>query len=180
MKISRMPVEPNVVRAVEDRLDSWKEIAAYLRKGLRTVQRWERTEGLPVRRLGQGSVFAYNSELDAWWRTHSHTLPPEPEPIAPEIESPPTTVGLSQKRVDAIAFAVAAAAALTVWNFRPRAPETYRAVPLTADSQSNLGCQEWLRERERTRLGALHRGGPGSLKLRPTRAALQFCYKGPV
>ena len=53
-----MPVEPNAVPSAEDRLDSWKEIAAYLRKGLRTVQRWERTEGLPVRRLAQGSVFA--------------------------------------------------------------------------------------------------------------------------
>jgi hypothetical protein len=78
-----MPVEPNAVPSAEDRLDSWKEIAAYLRKGLRTVQRWERTEGLPVRRLGQGSVFAYKSELDAWWRTHSRTLGAEQETAAP-------------------------------------------------------------------------------------------------
>src|SRR5437867_9654696 len=34
-----------------DRLDSWKEIAAYLRRSPRTVQRWERQEGLPVHRL---------------------------------------------------------------------------------------------------------------------------------
>jgi hypothetical protein len=33
------------------RLDSWKEIAAYLKRGVTTVQRWERTEGLPVHRL---------------------------------------------------------------------------------------------------------------------------------
>ncbi len=33
-----------------DRLDSWKEIAAYLRRSVRCVQRWERTEGLPVLR----------------------------------------------------------------------------------------------------------------------------------
>ncbi len=33
-----------------DRLDSWKEIAAYLRRSIRCVQRWERTEGLPVLR----------------------------------------------------------------------------------------------------------------------------------
>src|SRR5215510_540761 len=60
--------------AANDRLDSWKEIAAYLRKGVRTVQRWERTENLPVRRHGQdraGSVFAYKSELDAWWHAQS-------------------------------------------------------------------------------------------------------------
>src|SRR3954463_10845884 len=36
------------------RLDSWKEIAAYLRRGVRTVQRWERDEGLPVHRLAHG------------------------------------------------------------------------------------------------------------------------------
>jgi TolB-like protein/Flp pilus assembly protein TadD len=53
-----------------ERLDSWKEIAAYLHKGARTVQRWEREAGLPVHRLQHdklGSVYAYRSELDAWW-----------------------------------------------------------------------------------------------------------------
>jgi len=49
----------------EDRLDSWKEIAAYLKRGVRTVQRWERSSGLPVYRLEldrQSSVFAYKPE----------------------------------------------------------------------------------------------------------------------
>ena len=32
------------------RLDSWKEIAAYLGRDVRTVQRWERREGLPIHR----------------------------------------------------------------------------------------------------------------------------------
>jgi Tol biopolymer transport system component len=56
----------------EERLDSWKEIAAYLKRGVRTVQRWERSNGLPVHRLEldrQGSVFAYKPELDAWWES---------------------------------------------------------------------------------------------------------------
>ena len=35
-------------------LHSWKEIAAELDRGVRTVQRWERTLQLPVRRLGDG------------------------------------------------------------------------------------------------------------------------------
>ena len=55
-----------------ERLDSWKEIAAYLHRGARTVQRWEREEGLPVHRLQHdklGSVYAYGSELDAWWES---------------------------------------------------------------------------------------------------------------
>jgi hypothetical protein len=36
---------------MQDRLDSWKEIAVYLKRGARTVQRWENDEGLPVHRL---------------------------------------------------------------------------------------------------------------------------------
>jgi hypothetical protein len=47
----------------------WKEIACYLGKGVRTVQRYERYFGLPVRRpAGKpwGSVIATKAELDAW------------------------------------------------------------------------------------------------------------------
>jgi hypothetical protein len=50
-------------------LTSWKEIAAYLGKGVRTVQRWERNLGLPVRRPDtslRNVVFALPVELDAW------------------------------------------------------------------------------------------------------------------
>jgi hypothetical protein len=51
------------------RLDSWKEIATYLGRDVRTVQRWETRDGLPVHRLHHsklGSVFAYAAELDGW------------------------------------------------------------------------------------------------------------------
>jgi Tol biopolymer transport system component len=57
---------------MSDRLGSWKEIAAYLGRGVRSVQRWEREEGLPVHRLAhqtRGSVYAYKSELDQWWHS---------------------------------------------------------------------------------------------------------------
>jgi Tol biopolymer transport system component len=56
-------------RDANGRLDSWKEIAAYLRRDVKTVQRWERREGLPVHRLHHhslSSVYAYRTELDAW------------------------------------------------------------------------------------------------------------------
>ena len=56
----------------EPRFDSWKEIASYLGRGVRTVQRWEREEGLPVHRLGhakRGSVYASRRELTAWWES---------------------------------------------------------------------------------------------------------------
>jgi TolB-like protein/Flp pilus assembly protein TadD len=62
----------------EPRLESWGEIAAYLRREIRTVQRWERYQGLPVRRLqiGKlGTVYAYRSELDKWFRERQ----PKPE-----------------------------------------------------------------------------------------------------
>lgn len=51
------------------RLDSWGEIASYLRRDLRTVKRWEKRKGLPVHRLPGGKrqpVFAYQDEIDAW------------------------------------------------------------------------------------------------------------------
>lgn len=55
--------------AAEVRFESWKEIAAYLRRDVRTVQRWEASEGLPVHRhqhKKRGSVYALQHELDAW------------------------------------------------------------------------------------------------------------------
>jgi len=63
------------------RLDSWKEIAAYLKRGTRTVQRWEREAGLPVHRLQHeklGSVYAWRAELDAWWKGRGSELEKQP------------------------------------------------------------------------------------------------------
>jgi hypothetical protein len=54
------------------RLTGWKEIAAYLNRGVRTVQRWEKENGLPVRRFGTSkpeSVVAIPQEIDAWLET---------------------------------------------------------------------------------------------------------------
>ena len=50
-------------------LNSWKEIANYLARAVRTAQRWERNSKLPVHRIGNGPkapVFAFRQELDAW------------------------------------------------------------------------------------------------------------------
>jgi eukaryotic-like serine/threonine-protein kinase len=58
--------------SAQSRLDSWKEIATYLRRDVRTLQRWEKEEGLPVHRLvhgKQGTVYAIPSELDVWWES---------------------------------------------------------------------------------------------------------------
>jgi hypothetical protein len=50
-------------------LTSWKEIARYVGKGVRTVQRWEEELGLPVRRTKpgeKGSVLAVPKEINSW------------------------------------------------------------------------------------------------------------------
>jgi Tol biopolymer transport system component len=76
----------------DGRLDSWKEIAAYLGRGVRTVQRWEREEGLPVHRLAhekRGSIYARREELAAWWESRRLTLaaPATPDAVDAAVGS---------------------------------------------------------------------------------------------
>ena len=87
-----------------DRLNSWKEVASYLGKGVRTVQRWEVQLGLPVRRLGREGgeiVYALKSEIDAWILKGGHATEPDhlqdaseaaheaAPPAGPAAEPPP-------------------------------------------------------------------------------------------
>src|SRR5215471_280584 len=61
-----------------EKLDSWKEIAAYLRREVRTAQRWEKQEGLPVHRHHHeklGTVYAFKNELDQWLRQRQPLAP---------------------------------------------------------------------------------------------------------
>jgi len=63
------PATPTSQSPPEERLDSWKAIAAYLKRDVTTVQRWEKREGMPVHRHlhdKRGSVYALGHELDAW------------------------------------------------------------------------------------------------------------------
>jgi tetratricopeptide (TPR) repeat protein len=74
------------------RLDSWKEIASYLKRSVRSVQRWEAEEGMPVHRHlhdKRGSVYAFAEELDTWWKERGAMLAQqngaaEQEPAADE------------------------------------------------------------------------------------------------
>ena len=62
--------------AAGKRLDSWKEIAAWLNRDVTTAQRWEKREGMPVHRHAhekRGSVYALTSELDAWLQSRKTT-----------------------------------------------------------------------------------------------------------
>jgi TolB-like protein/tetratricopeptide (TPR) repeat protein len=89
------PLGPPGASAPGERLESWKEIGAYLGRTPRTVQRWERSEGLPVHRLPHdklGSVYAYRAELDAWWGQRRQRLAADARddvdaaPILPQVD----------------------------------------------------------------------------------------------
>ena len=114
-----------------ERLDSWKEIATYLNRGERTVQRWEREEGLPVHRLThqkQGSVFAYKEELDAWWEGRRAGLETSIQTVAVK------PAFWHRWRVPAIVAGVALMVAVGAWIRPGDLPSagSARVTPLTA------------------------------------------------
>ena len=92
MSASGAPVDPKAPEGSslhDKKLVSWKEIAVHLGREIRTVQRWEKTEGLPVRRhehQKRSTVYAYASELDEWFKKRQPADDPaadaafEPEP----------------------------------------------------------------------------------------------------
>jgi TolB-like protein/Tfp pilus assembly protein PilF len=87
--------EASTAPAPAERLESWKSVAAYLKRDISTVQRWEHREGLPVHRQQHdklGSVFAFKHELDAWRdartrRGEAPTFTPE-ETAEPPLRDP--------------------------------------------------------------------------------------------
>lgn len=71
--------EKTPVPEAEARLETWKAIAEHLQRDIRTVQRWEREQGLPVRRhehQKRSSVYAFPRELDAWRNTRAPKVNP--------------------------------------------------------------------------------------------------------
>jgi hypothetical protein len=66
-------------------LTSWKEIAHYAGKSVRTVQRWEQELGFPIRRpagAAKNVVIGVSAEIDDWV-TSART---RPDPLDPELE----------------------------------------------------------------------------------------------
>lgn len=85
-----------------DRLESWKEIAAYLGRDLRTVMRWEKERSLPVHRVpggGRAVVYAYRSEIDAWMNGSRGVLAADSAREASEPDRPaPATIHNNLRR----------------------------------------------------------------------------------
>jgi TolB-like protein/Flp pilus assembly protein TadD len=155
-----------------DRLDSWKDVAAYLKRDVTTVQRWERREGLPIRRHvhdKQGSVYAFRSELDAWQRTRTRQvraeetdrstaivaeqLAPDPETGSvslPSVQRPAATPRRALGRFSAVAgligFVVAAIAfGVALGRVTPSAPpEITSLVVLPLENLSADPAQAYL------------------------------------
>ncbi len=121
--------------AGKSRLETWKEIAAYLGKDERTVRRWEAERGLPVRRLpgqSRSRIYAETEALDRWMAGPEAALE-----IAPEtpIETPPGRAAEAvippRRRLDWRVVAAVAALAIAVFGALPvwRVPGAGRRPP---------------------------------------------------
>jgi hypothetical protein len=82
------------VQEPDDRLESWKEVAGFLKKGVRTVMRWEDL-GMPVHRVPgakRGGIVASRTEITQWLRGRPD-LQPLDTPRSPILPSPVVDAG---------------------------------------------------------------------------------------
>jgi TolB-like protein len=146
---ARPPQEPPP-RPPDDRLDSWKEIAAYLRRDESTVRRWEK-DGLPVHRHRhklRAAVFAYKSELDAWWRNAEHeaggsrsvpeAVPGDSGGRSAALEGGKTSRFPARLAAFLLAAIVLGSSAWWVWHRPARAAPAHRNIMLAVLPLQNL------------------------------------------
>ena len=107
------------------RLESWKEIAAYVGRDVTTVRRWEKREGLPVHRLQHsklGSLYAYTAELDAWRKERAAAAKPDTQ-VTPLVSEEGRRSSRVRRLAGFAALAVTLAVTLTwivhKWVTRP-------------------------------------------------------------
>ena len=97
----RYPQPVNRHPEANRRLDSWKEIAAFLGCGERTVKRWEDERRMPVHRMpgsGRGRVFAYTAELSRWLETGGPDQSPGPVDARPQVVAAPLPARAARPR----------------------------------------------------------------------------------
>ena len=125
-------------------LRTWRDIASYTGVSIRTLQRWERDFGLPVRRVStkRGSVvFAFRSELDIWLRTRSkdaEALMRDEHLRAVVVNSPlPTLVLDNARRILDVN-----AALCEMWGFR-RSQFVGRITDVCSQDRIEYDEEEW-------------------------------------
>lgn len=130
------------VRSGARRLNSWKEIAEYIGRDVRTAHRWESNNGLPVHRLMHDkgpTVYALTAEIDEWVAKRS--LSPE---VATSADAPPRPIW-NRWRLWTWAGILAAAAATGLWSSLPGKRQSSSHLnlptPLTSDAGWELGPQ---------------------------------------
>jgi Tol biopolymer transport system component len=118
-------------------LESWKEIAGYLKTSVRTAQRWEEQNGLPVTRIlrdKRSAVYANTTDLDQWLNTR--TIPPAQE-VDPDLSSPPRRFHLWLAVIP-----VCVIAAMAVFWFRSSTSDPFRLIqPVRLTSYPGIETQ---------------------------------------
>jgi TolB-like protein/thioredoxin-like negative regulator of GroEL len=140
-----------------EQLDSWKEIARYLKRSVRTARRWEQQQGLPVHR-SLGGVFARKPELDAWRAAQ---------------EQPPAQSAAVAEAAGPVAVSIAV---LPFENLSTDPQNEYFAAGLTEEITTVLSKVQALRVTSRTSTLALRRarrGAPAIAKLLRVRYLLE-------
>jgi Tol biopolymer transport system component len=110
-------------------LESWKEIASYLKRDLRTVQRWEKAEGLPVHRHVHNklsTVYAFTAELEVWRARRRAEL-------GEDRAETGVKAALRRRWIWALP-AIPTVATLAIWRFPPRSTPrpAWKVIPVTA------------------------------------------------
>ncbi|MGD0346728.1 MAG: tetratricopeptide repeat protein [Terracidiphilus sp.] len=181
-------MEPEVTSgsgAAERRLSSWKEIAAYFERDVRTVQLWEQKEGLPIHRQEhslRASVYAYPSELDLWFNERLRKRPTETEPSIAEIAVAPslwpTEAGRTWKWLVPLASTIViAAAAWMVWRAAsaPRLPGNGTLAVLPFLNLTGNNAQDYLSDGITDELTTLV---ASQLRLKVVARTSAFQFKG--
>lgn len=104
-------------------LQGWKAIAGELDRGVRTIQRWERTLGLPVHRIGgksRGQVIAFADELRSWLETTAISEFDSSNGSSPSISNPKSSNGKSAANIIEIGGSRQIESPESVLQFRDR------------------------------------------------------------
>jgi len=124
MRAPQPPPDPPTAStwpAPGERVESRKEIANYLKRDVRTVQRWEERQDLPVHRHmhgERGTVYAYKADLDVWWNNRRLRIEAREALEAKQAEG----VRAARRRWFVVALGAVLVAAAGVGLWRPWQP----------------------------------------------------------